>query len=460
MCTKPLSVNKRMNQPQFANIPRVAVVGGGAAGLMCACLAAENGADVTLFEKNRSERTLDSERYFDNAYLGKKLLITGKGRCNVTNACTAEEFTASVISNPKFLYAAFRAFPPEKVMAYFENLGVPLKTERGGRVFPVSDKALDVLRALKAELKRRGVHVINRKIEKMEKTDSTETTKQKKNSFLLTDECGETHLFDRAVVCTGGLSYPQTGSTGDGFAFAEHFGHTVTDFLPSLVPLECEEQALCSGLSGLSLKNVTLSVVDTERKKTVYSKMGEMLFTHFGISGPLVLSASAHMRPFAAGKYRADIDLKPALDPAQIDARLVSLFETGHAKNLSNLLGEMLPKSMTEPFCRMCGLSPDTKPGALNKSDRRRLAENFKRFSLHITAMRPMAEAIVTSGGVNVKQINPSTMESKLTDGLYFAGEVMDVDAYTGGFNLQIAFSTAYLAAKNAAQPILSEEEI
>lgn len=293
--------------------------------------------------------------------------------------------------------------------------------------------------------------MINRKIDKIEKNGQ---------AFLLTDERGETHPFDRTVICTGGLSYPQTGSTGDGFAFAESLGHTVTALLPSLVPLECEEQALCSGLSGLSLKNVTLSVVDTERKKTVYSKLGEMLFTHFGISGPLVLSASAHMRPFEANKYRADIDLKPALELSQIDAKLVSLFETEHSKNLSNILCTMLPKSMTEPFCRMCGLAPDSKPGALTKSDRRRLAENFKRFSLHITAMRPMAEAIVTSGGVNVKQINPSTMESKLVPGLYFAGEVMDVDAYTGGFNLQIAFSTACLAAMDAAKSILSEEEV
>ena len=435
------------------NAPRVAVIGGGAAGLMCACLAASDGAQVTLFEKNRSERVLDSERYFDNAYLGKKLLITGKGRCNVTNACTAEEFRQSVIANPKFLYAAFNAFPPEQVMNYFESLGVPLKVERGARVFPASDKALDVLRVLKNELKRTGVQVINQKIEKVQKNESPD------EGFALTDETGATHKADRVVLCTGGLSYPQTGSTGDGYAFAAALGHTVVPCVPSLVPLECEEQALCSGLSGLSLKNVTLSMVDTERKKTVYSKLGEMLFTHFGVSGPLVLSASAHMRPFSPGKYRADIDLKPALTLEQIDAKLVALFEAEHAKQLSNLLGTMLPKSMTEPFCRMCGLSPLAKPGALTKADRRRLAESFKRFSLHITAMRPIAEAIVTSGGVSVKQISPSTMESKLVPGLYFAGEVMDVDAYTGGFNLQIAFSTAYLAAHSAARPLQEESE-
>ncbi len=434
-----------------ANAPHVAVIGGGAAGLMCACRAAALGARVTLFEKNRSERLLESERYYDNAYLGKKLLITGKGRCNVTNACTAEEFKQSVLANPKFLYAAFHAFPPESVMEYFEALGVPLKVERGARVFPASDKALDVLRALKGELKRTGVRVVNRTVTAVEKNADSH--------FVLTDDGGNAYTFDRAVICTGGLSYPQTGSTGDGYAFAEALGHSVVPCTPSLVPLECEERALCEGLTGLSLKNVTLSMVDTERKKTVYTQLGEMLFTHFGLSGPLVLSASAHMRPFAAGKYRADIDLKPALSLEQIDAKLVSLFEAEHAKHLSTLMATMLPKSMAEPFCRRCGLSPTAKPGSLTKAERRRLAESFKRFSLHISAMRPMAEAIVTAGGVSVKQINPSTMESKVMAGLFFAGEVMDVDAYTGGFNLQIAFSTANLAAIHAALPIQEENE-
>ena len=427
---------------------RIAVVGGGAAGLMCACTAARAGAAVTLFEKNRSERTLESERYYDNAYLGKKLLITGKGRCNVTNACTAEEFMASVPGNPKFLYAAFRAFPPERVMETLTQMGVSLKTERGGRVFPLSDKALDVLRAFKNELKNTGVTVINRKV-----TDVMRAEDASDRLFLLTDERGVRHEFDRVVLCTGGLSYPQTGSDGDGYAFAASLGHTVTPLVPSLVPLECREAQMCSAMSGLSLKNVTLTVVDAERKKPVFSKLGEMLFTHFGISGPLVLSASAHMRPFAPDRYRADIDLKPALEPAVIDARLVGLFEKEPNRNLANVLTEMLPKSMAEPFCLHAGLSPEAKPCTLTKANRRALAETFKRFSLWISATRPISEAIVTAGGVKVKEINPSTMESKLVRGLYFAGELIDVDAYTGGFNLQIAFSTAYLAAIHAAEP-------
>lgn len=259
-----------------------------------------------------------------------------------------------------------------------------------------------------------------------------------------------------AVICTGGLSYPLTGSTGAGYEMARRLGHSISPCRPSLVPLESNDD-YCAKMQGFSLKNVTLSAYEDD--KLIFRELGEMLFTHFGVSGPLVLSASAHMRPFSPGKYRADIDLKPALTLEQLDAKLVSLFEADHAKQLSNLLGAMLPKSMTEPFCRMCGLSPLAKPGSLTKADRRRLAENFKRFSLHITAMRPLSEAIVTAGGVSVKQISPSTMESKLVPGLYFAGEVMDVDAYTGGFNLQIAFSTAYLAARSAARPLQEESE-
>lgn len=433
---------------------RLCVVGGGAAGLMCACVAARAGADVTLFEKNRSERILDAERCYDNAYLGKKLLITGKGRCNVTNDCTAEEFMASITANAKFLYAAFHACPPERVMAFFEEAGVPLKVERGKRVFPVSDRSLDILRAFKKELRAAGVTVVNRKVSAIAQSES---------GFRLTAKdtlMGEEKVFDadRVVLCTGGLSYPQTGSDGDGYTFAEAFGHRVTPLGASLVPLECRRADLCSAMSGLSLKNVTLTVTDTAKNKPVYSELGEMLFTHFGLSGPLVLSASAHMRPFAPDRYRADIDLKPALDETKLDARLVGLFEKQPNRNLANVLCEMLPKSMAVPFCEYCGIPADTKPCTVTKAMRHTLAAAFKRFSLTVSAFRPIAEAIVTAGGVNVKEVNPSTMESKLVSGLYFAGELLDVDAYTGGFNLQIAFSTAYLAAIHAARAPDSHE--
>ncbi len=421
----------------------IAVIGGGAAGLMCACIAAEKGADVTLFEKNRSEKQLASEKYYDNAYLGKKLLITGKGRCNVTNACTQEEFMASVTGNSKFMYAAFNAFPPEKTMEFFESAGIPLKTERGNRVFPLSDKSIDILRAFKNRLKDSGVKVINQKIVSVEKCGDV---------FSVCDGEKHNYSFDKVVIATGGVSYPQTGSDGDGYAFAESFGHTVTELKPSLVPLECYKAEMCSDMAGLSLKNVKLTVTDKTKKKAVYSNLGEMLFTHFGISGPLVLSASAHMKKFAPDKYRADIDMKPALDLQTVESKLIKLFEKESNKNLSNVLCDMLPRSMTEPFCEYCGISPDTKPNSINKAQRRVIAEAFKCFSLDISSFRPIAEAIVTSGGVNVKEINPSTMESKIVPGLYFAGEVLDVDAYTGGFNLQIAFSTAYLAAVNCVE--------
>lgn len=416
----------------------VAVIGGGAAGLMCAVFAARNGNTVTLFEKNKSEKNIDSEKVFDNAYLGKKLLITGKGRCNVTNACTAEEFMNSVTVNSKFMYAAYNAFPAEKTMEFFENAGVSLKIERGNRVFPVSDKSIDILRALKSEIKNAGVKVVNKKILAVTTLDE---------GFELTDENGKKHLFDKTVICTGGKSYPQTGSDGDGYEFAKKLGHTVTEITPSLVPLECERAAMCSRMAGLSLKNVKLSMVDKNKNKPVYTELGEMLFTHFGISGPLVLSASAHMKKFSPDKYRADIDLKPALDLQTVEAKLIKLFAEESNKNMANVLRNMLPQSMTEPFCEYCGMSPDEKPNSVTKEKRRVVAEAFKRFSLDITSFRPINEAIITSGGVSVKEINPSTMESKLVRGLFFAGEIIDVDAYTGGFNLQIAFSTAYLAA-------------
>lgn len=421
---------------------RIAVIGGGPAGLMCAGFASVSGTQVTLFEKNKSEKRLDSEKFYDNAYLGKKLLITGKGRCNVTNNCDLEAFLQNITGNSKFMYAAFSYFPSQKTMEFFESMGVALKTERGNRVFPVSDRSVDVLKGLKKFIKDKNVTVRNKNIVSVVKNDE---------GFILTDSDGGKYCFDKVAVCTGGVSYPQTGSTGDGYAFAESLGHTVKSPEASLVPLECENWQMCSDMSGLSLKNVKLTMTDKQKNKSVFSEMGEMLFTHFGISGPLVLSASAKMKKFTSEKYRADIDLKPALDLQTVESKLIKLFEKESNKNLSNVLADMLPKSMCEPFCEYCGLAIDAKPNSITKTQRHTIAEAFKKFSLDISAFRPVAEAIITSGGVNVKEINPSTMESKIVPGLYFAGEVIDVDAYTGGFNLQIAFSTSALAAKSMA---------
>lgn len=421
---------------------KICVIGGGASGLTCAGFCGLYGSDVTLYEKNKSERKIASENYFDNAYLGKKLLITGKGRCNVTNNCTADEFLSNVTANAKFMYAAFNSFPSQKTIELFENMGVSLKTERGNRVFPSSDKSVDILKGLKKFIKENHVAVRNKNVVSIVKND---------DGFEVSDSDGGKSLFDKVIICTGGVSYPQTGSNGDGYRFAESLGHSVKDPCPSLVPLECENYEICSDMSGLSLKNVKLTMTDKQKNKAVFSEMGEMLFTHFGISGPLVLSASAHMKKFTPDKYRADIDLKPALDLQTVDSKLVKLFEKESNKNLANVLADMLPKSMCEPFCEYCGLAYDTKPNGVTKAERRTIAEAFKKFSLDISAFRPIAEAIVTSGGVNVKEINPSSMESKIVPGLYFAGEVIDVDAYTGGFNLQIAFSTAHLAAKSAS---------
>lgn len=424
----------------------VAVIGGGAAGLMCACTCAENGADCALFEKNKSQKKLSSENFYDNAYLGKKLLITGKGRCNLTNDCTSEEFMKNVPRNAKFLYSAFGAFPPSKVMDFFEDCGVALKVERGNRVFPESDKALDILIALKRRLRDSGCGVYNSEIRGIAKTDS---------AFTLTTAEGETFTADKVVVCTGGLSYPITGSTGDGYRFAESFGHTVVTPKPSLVPLVSNDDCIRSlGLQGLSLKNVKLTVYKKsgEKNKKIYSEQGEMLFTHFGMSGPLVLSASAHIDSPEEGEYFALIDLKPALDEKTLDARVLSDFGKYINKNLANALVDLLPRSMIPAVIEKSGLSSEEKPNGISKAARHTLVETLKNFCLSIDGFAPIDEAIITSGGVKTSEINPSSMESKLVSGLYFAGEVIDVDGYTGGFNLQIAFSTGYLAGANAAK--------
>ncbi|MBQ7320515.1 MAG: NAD(P)/FAD-dependent oxidoreductase [Clostridia bacterium] len=407
---------------------RVAVIGGGAAGMMAAATAAEYGASVTLYERN--------DRF------GKKLRITGKGRCNVTNDCTMEEFLANVPRNPRFLYAALSAFSTEDTKAHFEALGVPLKTERGRRVFPVSDKAADIVAAMERYCRDLGVCMVNRRV-----------------SDLLIEEGrvrgvrigGSEEEYDAVIVCTGGKSYPLTGSDGDGYQFARRAGHTVVSLRPSLVPIVCAGN-VCSRMQGLSLKNVTLRMVDVLSGKTVYEEFGEMMFTHFGITGPLVLSASAHVPDLAPGRYEARIDLKPALDEKTLDERILSDFSGETNKNFENALDALLPRKMIPLMVEASGIDPLKKVHSVTREERRRLVSCFKQFTVRPTGFRPIDEAIVTSGGVSVKEITPKTMESKLVKGLYFAGEVLDVDAYTGGYNLQIAFSTGRLAGMHAAE--------
>lgn len=408
----------------------VAVTGGGPAGMMAAITAAEAGASVLLLEPN--------ER------LGKKLNITGKGRCNLTNACDLQGFLDSVPRNGRFLYSAYSRFTSADVMAFFEDLGVPLKTERGNRVFPVSDRAFDVSGALERRLKKLGVSVLRDRAEALLlRSGELRGVRGERGDY----EAG------RVIIATGGVSYPLTGSTGDGYRLAKQAGHTVQEPRGSLVPL-CAAGELCPSLQGLSLKNVALRVYENNKK--IYSGFGEMLFTHFGVSGPMVLSASAHIRHFDKKRYRLEIDLKPALDGAALDKRLLSDFAKHANSDFVNALDELLPRKLIEPFVRLAEIPPHQKVHDLTKEQRRRVLALLKALPLEVTGPRPVAEAIVTSGGVTVKEVNPSTMESRLLPGLYFAGEVLDVDAYTGGFNLQIAWCTGRLAGKSAA---LADEE-
>ncbi|MBO5279922.1 MAG: NAD(P)/FAD-dependent oxidoreductase [Clostridia bacterium] len=405
---------------------KIAVVGGGAAGMMAAIFAARAGGDVTLFERNDR--------------LGKKLRITGKGRCNVTNNCDLQEFLSNVPVNSRFLYAALNRFGTDDTMAFFENAGVPLKTERGKRVFPVSDKAEDIVSAMKEQCRRAGVRVIYERVRGLRIEDGVI-----KGVFA-----DRAYDFDAVILCTGGKSYPRTGSDGDGYEFARRAGHTVTKILPSLVPI-VEDGRLCASMQGLSLKNVQLTVVEKSSGKAIYRDFGEMMFTHFGLTGPLVLSASAHIHDLERGKYTAEIDLKPALDEKTLDNRILSDFAEFKNKDFANSLGKLLPQKMIDTVIRLSGIAPDKKVNSITKEERTALVRLLKYFSVPLLGFRPIDEAIITSGGVSVKEINPKTMESKLISGLYFAGEIIDVDAYTGGFNLQIAFSTAVLAGESSA---------
>ena len=406
---------------------KVLVVGAGAAGLLAAGTAAEYGAKVTLLEKNQR--------------VGRKIMITGKGRCNITNNCDVQTFIRNVPVNGRFLYSAVSRFSPEDTIAFFEGLGLPLKTERGNRVFPVSERAVDVVDTLRAYVQNNGVRIVN----------DTAVALILENGEAVGIKCGDQSYFaDSVIVCCGGKSYPLTGSTGDGYVLAKQAGHTVTELQPSLVPLESSDPE-CKSMQGLSLKNVSLKIVDKNSNKELYSDFGEMLFTHFGISGPMVLSASSHIRDIPAGTLAAVIDLKPALDSEQLDRRLQNEFRANANKDVSNSFSKLLPRKIIIPVLKRWGVPFDKKCNVVTREERKALCAILKGFTVPISGFRPIEEAIVTSGGVKTDEINPKTMESKLVNGLYFAGEVIDCDAYTGGFNLQIAWSTGRLAGENAA---------
>lgn len=405
----------------------IVVVGGGAAGMMAALTARQGGAEVTLIERNPK--------------LGRKVYITGKGRCNLTNHCTVDEALAHIPRNGKFLYSAMSAFPPASTEHFFEGLGVPLKIERGNRVFPVSDKASDIIDALFSALRRAGVAIVEGRVTALElQRDRVTAVKTDTGRFPA----------DAVILATGGLSYPATGSTGDGYTLAQSVGHTVVEPRGSLVPLEAED---CAPLQGLSLKNVSLCVTN-EKGKPLYREQGELLFTHFGLSGPLVLSASAHLRHYERERYTAHIDLKPALYPEQLEARMVRDLEEYANRDMSNYCLTLVPHLLAPVVLERSGIPAGLKFHSLTKESRRALTETLKDLCFPIHGPRPVAEAIVTAGGISVKEVDPKTMASKLCKGLYLAGELLDVDGYTGGFNLQIAWCTGRAAGAAAAGQI------
>lgn len=407
---------------------KVLIIGGGAAGMMAAVTAARNGHEVHVYEKNEKP--------------GKKLFITGKGRCNVTNACDMDTLFSSVCSNGKFLYSAFYGFTNLDVMAFFEDAGVALKTERGERVFPVSDQSAEVIDGLKRVMKKEGVRLhLNTAVKEVC------TANGRAAGILL--ENGQNVPGDAVIVATGGISYPSTGSTGDGYRFAETLGHTVTDCIPSLVPFNVRE-AFVKELQGLSLKNVEISIFNG--KKELYREFGEMLFTHFGVSGPLILTASSRVGRLASKQeLKLTLDLKPALSMEQLDQRVLRDFDANPNKSFKNVAGSLFPAKLTPVMIALSGIEPDRKVNGISREERQRFVWLIKHLEMTVTGLRGWNEAIITKGGVSVKEVNPSTMESKRISGLYFAGEVLDLDAVTGGFNLQIAWSTAY-AAGNAIE--------
>jgi len=404
-------------------IEKIGVIGAGPAGIIAAGVAGSRGKDVTLIEKNDR--------------IGKKLFITGKGRCNITNNAPIEEFFDKVMRNKNFLYSSFYSFNNRDIIYLLESLGVKTKVERGNRVFPVSDKSSDVIKALEKFLTNNNVKLLlNSKVDYIYMED---------NKFVVV--IGKDEItFDKIIISTGGKSYPRTGSTGDGYRFAKNFGHTITDLMPSLVPVEIEEDWV-KDLQGLSLRNVTLRAQVKDKK--LYEEFGEMLFTHYGISGPIVLSMSNYLHNYLDEKIHFFIDLKPALDEKKLDSRLLRDFNLNNNKQIKNGLDDLLPKKIIPIIIRLTGIQEEKPINQITKEERLKLVNCIKNFPLTFKSLRPIEEGIITSGGINVKEINPSTMESKIIPGLYFAGEVIDVDALTGGFNLQIAYSTGYLAGSN-----------
>lgn len=406
---------------------KILVIGGGAAGMAAAIFAARNGNEVHLYEKNEK--------------LGKKIYITGKGRCNVTNASDMDTLFASVMSNPKFLYSSFYSFTNEQVMDLFEELGVSLKVERGNRVFPVSDHSSDIIFALQREMQRQGVDIcLHTEVKELIVEDNV------CKGLLLKN--GKKVYGDACIVATGGISYQSTGSTGDGYRFAKNVGHKVTELLPALVPMEVKEW-YAKELQGLSLRNVTATIYDG--KKKVYEDFGEMLFTHFGVSGPLIISASSKVgKKLQKNPLTLSIDLKPALTKEQLDQRVLRDFEENRNKLFKNAIDKLFPAKLKPIMIELSGIPEEKKVNEISREERQRFVELIKDFRMTLTGLRGYNEAIITKGGISTKEVDPGTMESKLVKNLYFAGEVLDLDALTGGFNLQIAWSTGYLAGINA----------
>lgn len=414
------------------------VIGGGPAGMMSAITASKQGDEVILLEKQDS--------------LGRKLLITGKGRCNITSSLSMDEFIKNTPTNGKFLYSAFKQYTNLDIIDFLKNQGLDVKEERGNRIFPVTDKSIDVLECFKKEIRK-----LNIKVEYKEKVEEILVEeKEGRKRIIGVKTKNKKILADKVVLATGGKSYPLTGSTGDGYDLAKKLGHTITKIRPSLVPIETYDKQLCKELQGLSLKNVEINIIDKENNKNIYEDFGEMIFTHFGVSGPIILSGSAHLCRYKnieeklnSKKIILEIDFKPALSEKKLDDRILRDFEEIKNKQFKNSLDKLLPQKLIPVIIDKSNIAPSKKVNEITKEERKKIVELLKSFKLELKRFRPIEEAIITNGGVSIKEINPKTMESKIVDGLFFAGEIIDVDSYTGGFNLQIAYSTGYVAGLN-----------